>query len=48
MENRDVFVLKIIRGIKNFFSIIGSYIFIFLLAIISGIAMLVFRKKRNE
>jgi len=48
MENWDVFLLKIIKGIKKFFSVIGSYIFIFLLAIISGIAMLVLRKKGHE
>ncbi|HPF17916.1 MAG TPA: hypothetical protein P5107_05760 [Thermotogota bacterium] len=37
--------MKIVRSIKNILSVVGSYLFIFFLAIISGIAMLIFRKK---
>jgi len=38
--------MKIGSGIKTVLSVIGSYIFIFIVAVVSGLAMLVFRKKR--
>jgi hypothetical protein len=40
--------MKIGRSVKTVLSVVGSYIFIFIFAIISGTAMVVFHKKDKK